>query len=106
MAGKSILGLCKTDYGMLRGGTTSREREGSRWFGEEQAWENKEIRLYKEVVACKGMLVSMLVWQCPVPGQHSLLCLLTKLYFYLSSWVRGSSLCMYLYGGLNTGNPW
>jgi len=31
------MGMCKTYYGVLRGGIKGREREGSRWTGEEPA---------------------------------------------------------------------
>lgn len=41
MQGKSILGLHKIYYGMIRGGTKDREREGSRQFEEEKVWENR-----------------------------------------------------------------
>ena len=37
-AGKSVLGLCKTCYGVLKGGKKGGEREGIRCFEEEQAW--------------------------------------------------------------------
>lgn len=31
-------------YRMFRGGTKGGEREGSRWFAEEQIWKNSGIR--------------------------------------------------------------
>lgn len=36
--------MCVTYYGMLRGKSKGREKEGFRWVEEEQAWENREKR--------------------------------------------------------------
>ena len=37
----------------FKGGTKGREREGSQWLGEEQAWENRGIRGQKGPVIRK-----------------------------------------------------
>lgn len=37
--GKHTGGIAQ-DYEMVRGGTKGRERDGSRWSGKEQAWQN------------------------------------------------------------------
>lgn len=40
-------------YGLLRRWNKGGEREGSRWIGEEQAWENQGKRGQKELVFYK-----------------------------------------------------
>lgn len=65
--GKSIWGLHTADYGVFRAGTNIRERDGYRWFAEEQICENIGIKEWKRLVVCKLGLVIMSVWPCPVP---------------------------------------
>jgi len=66
-------------YGMFRGEIKGGEREGSGWFGEEQAWENRGI---KGQVRCKEFAgLAMSVWPCPAPDQCRLSYLLIKLCF-------------------------
>ena len=51
--GKSNLGSHGTFYGMFRGGTKGRTRKGFRWFWEEEEWENRGVKVWKGLVACK-----------------------------------------------------
>lgn len=48
---KTTLGLHGTYHEMSTRGIKSGERNRSRWFGEEQAWENRGIRGLKELVS-------------------------------------------------------
>lgn len=57
--------------------------------------ENKEKRGQKRLVMCKQLLVSTLVWSCPLPDMYNLSCSLSKLHF----WVTGYSVWMCTYGG-------
>lgn len=57
--------------------------------------ENREKRGQKGLVMCKQLLVSSLVWLCPLPDEHNLSCLLNKLHF----WVTDYSVCTCMYGG-------
>lgn len=38
---KVMVGMCETEYGILRGRNKGREGDSSRWIEEEQAWENR-----------------------------------------------------------------
>lgn len=57
--------------------------------------ENREKRGQKGLVMCKQLLVSTLVWSCPLPDMYNLSCSLSKLHF----WVTGYSVWMCTYGG-------
>lgn len=48
-------------YGLLRRWNKGGEREGSRWIGEEKAWENQGKRGQKEVVCVNRLPASALV---------------------------------------------
>jgi len=62
-AGKSIWKLHGTYCGMSRGSNEDGKSHGWRWFGEEQAWENKGRRGEKKPVLCNrhrsGCLMSV-----------------------------------------------
>lgn len=67
MQRKSIPGLHRTDYGMLRVGTSSGEREGSRWFGKKRTQKDRRVRGLKGWAMYEQWLVSTLIWLCPAP---------------------------------------
>lgn len=61
-------------YEKFKGGAKGREREGSKCFGEEQAWENRQLSdkrgwpcINSDIYASIFQLVTMLAWPCPVP---------------------------------------
>ena len=66
MLWKSVLGLHKTYYRMLREETRGEEGDRFRGFGEEQLWENRGVRGQTELVACKQWPV----WPCPHRGRR------------------------------------
>lgn len=62
MQGKRSSWLQRTSYGIFRGRTKSRKREGLRCFREEQVKENEELRGKKGQLNANAFLVSTLVW--------------------------------------------
>lgn len=77
--GKSIWGWCETYY--RRWKTRGRGSGGLRWFGR-----NKRGREDRKGDKCEWpcvnrLLISTVLWQCPVPDCCSLACLLIKLNF-------------------------
>lgn len=69
MKGKNILELHKT-YGMFSRGIKGGESKGYRWFGEKQAWENREIRAKKGQPCAGSLLVGTLHWPHLAPDQQ------------------------------------
>lgn len=61
MQGKNIWGLHKAYNGMFREGTKAGERDGSRWFGDELAWENGGKGDARGWLHVKWLLVGMSV---------------------------------------------
>ena len=57
---------------MFRGRTVGREREGLRWIREEKARENRGIGDKRGQSCVNRLLLSTIVWSCPVLDQHSL----------------------------------
>lgn len=97
MQGKNILELHKMYYGMCRGETKGRQREGS-GFGEEKAWEKRRIRGWKCSVTCQQRLLGTFVCLCLMSiSTVCFISLLNSISNFFLAW--GSPFCVY--GGLS-----
>lgn len=97
--GKKLLGLCKTYYGMFRGGravgnmqklleesykewSKAGKRRDHSGLGRNKYWKIKRQWDKRGWSSLDGLLVSALVWLSPALDHHSLPHLLIKSYFY------------------------